>query len=128
MTVLLDAHAFLWFVMGSSKLSDTARSLIEEQTQNKLVSVVTLWEIAIKHSLGRLTLKAPFDHIIPQQLSRNGFDVLNISLGHLNALITLPFHHRDPFDRLLIAQAINEQFPVVSADVAFDSYDIQRIW
>lgn len=110
MTVLLDAHAFVRFVMGSPKLSNTASSLIEEQTQNKLVSVATLWEIAIKHSLGRLTLKAPFDHIIPQQLRRNGFDVLDISLGHLNALITLPFHHRDPFDRLLIAQAVMNYF------------------
>ncbi len=128
MTVLLDAHTFLWFVMGSPKLSATARSLIEEQAQNKLVSVVTLWEIAIKHSLGRLTLNTAFDQIIPQPLSRNGFDVLNISVGHLNALITLPFHHRDPFDRLLISQAVNEQFSIVSADIAFDSYDIQRIW
>jgi len=128
MTVLLDAHAFLWFITGNPNLSNTARALIEEQTEKKLVSIATLWEIAIKHSLGRLTINPPFAQVIPQQLSRNGFDVLGISLGHLDALLALPFHHRDPFDRLLIAQAVSEQFSIISADAAFDSYEINRIW
>ena len=128
MTVLLDAHAFLWFIMGSPKLSDKARFLNEEQTQQKIVSIATLWEIAIKHSLGRLTLKAPFGQVVSQQLTLNGFEVLEIGVKHLDTLVALPFHHRDPFDRLLIAQAAYEQFPIVSADAAFDSSGISRIW
>jgi len=128
MTALLDAHAFLWFIAGNSKLSNTARSVIEEQAQTRLVSVVSLWEIAIKLSLGRLTLTAPFNQIIQLQLNANGFGLLGIELAHLDALATLPFHHRDPFDRLLIAQAMVGRIPIVSADAAFDAYPVTRLW
>ena len=128
MTALLDAHAFLWFITGSAKLSSTARSVIEEQSQTRLLSVASLWEIAIKHSLGRLTLAAPFKEIIPLQMNTNGIGLLAIELGHLDALVTLPFHHRDPFDRLLIAQAMVRQTPIVSADTAFDAYPVARLW
>lgn len=127
MTALLDAHAFLWFITGSSKLSSTARRVIEEQSETRLLSVASLWEIAIKHSLGRLTLAAPFLKIIPQQLSANGIGLLAIEFDH-DALITLPFHHRDPFDRLLIAQAMVGRIPIVSTDAAFDAYPVTRIW
>lgn len=128
MTALLDAHAFLWFITGSPKLSNKARSVIEEQSQTSLLSVASLWEIAIKHSLGRLTLAAPFNQIIPLQLNTNGIGLLGIELAHLDVLVTLPFHHRDPFDRLLIAQAIVAQIPIVSADAAFDAYPVTRLW
>jgi PIN domain nuclease of toxin-antitoxin system len=128
MTALLDSHAFLWFITGSAKLSSTARRVIEEQSQTRLLSVASLWEITIKHSLGRLTLAAPFNKIIPQQLSANGVGLLAIELKHLDALLTLPFHHRDPFDRLLIAQAMVNQVPIVSADAAFDAYPVTRLW
>lgn len=126
MTVLLDAHAFLWFIAGNTKLSNTARSFIEDQSQTKLLSVASLWEIAIKHSLGRLALTIPFGQLIQQSL--NGFSLLSIEVDHLEALVNLPFHHRDPFDRLLIAQAIVGQIPIVSSDTAFDSYPVTRLW
>lgn len=128
MIALLDAHAFLWFIAGNSKLSNTARSVIEEQTQTRLLSVASLWEIAIKLSLGRLTLAADFNQIIPLQLNANGIGLLGIEVAHLDALVTLPFHHRDPFDRLLIAQAMVGRIPIVSADAAFDAYPVTRLW
>lgn len=128
MTALLDAHAFLWFIAGSPKLSNIARGSIEEQTQTRLLSVASLWEIAIKSSLGRLTLLAPFNQVIPLQLNANGIGLLGIELEHLDALVTLPFHHRDPFDRLLITQAMVGGIPIVSADTAFDAYPVTRLW
>jgi PIN domain nuclease of toxin-antitoxin system len=113
MRVLLDTHTFLWFVMGSAKLSDNARTLIEDPANDKVLSVASLWEMAIKVSLGKLTLSPSFDDLIPSQLSQNGIGLLNIKVDHLSLLATLLFHHRDPFDRLLIAQAVIEKIPVV---------------
>jgi PIN domain nuclease of toxin-antitoxin system len=128
MRLLLDTHAFLWFIMGSTNLSADARALIEDAANEKCLSVGSLWEIAIKTSIGKLTLSAPFDVLIPQQLGMNGIELLNINLAHAATVATLPFHHRDPFDRLLIAQATVEKMPVVSADTAFDAYSITRLW
>ena len=128
MRLLLDTHAFLWFIMGSANLSVNARALIENAAEERLLSVASLWEIAIKTSLGKLTLSAPFDELIPAQLKLNGIDVLNIKVDHLSTLITLPFHHRDPFDRLIIAQAIVEKLPVIGLDGAFDTYGVTRHW
>lgn len=128
MKLLLDTHAFLWFVMGSTNLSGNARRMIEDPSNESLLSVACLWEMAIKVSLGKLTLSAPFVDLIPEQLSLNGIGLLNISVAHVSLLATLPFHHRDPFDRLLIAQAITEKIPVVSIDAAFDSYGLTRLW
>lgn len=104
MKLLLDTHTFLWFIMGSPHLSATARALIEDAANEKFLSVAGLWEIAIKLSIGKLTLSAPFDVLIPQHLSLNGFELLNITIDHAAAVATLPLHHRDPFDRLLLAQ------------------------
>lgn len=109
MRLLLDTHAFLWFIMGSANISVNARALIESPANERLLSVVSLWEIAIKTSLGKLTLSASFNELIPAQLKLNGIDLLNINVNHLSTLTTLPFHHRDPFDRLIIAQAIVEK-------------------
>ena len=128
MKLLLDTHAFLWFVMGSANLSSKARSLIENPSNESSLSVASLWEMAIKISLGKLSLSAPFDDLIPEQLNLNGIGLLNIKTDHLSLLARLPFHHRDPFDRLLIAQAITENIPVVSIDAAFDTYGITRLW
>ena len=127
MKLLLDTHIFLWFIMGSSTLSTHARDLIEDGANEKFLSVVSLWEIAIKYSLGKLSLSAPFDELIPQQLSLNGFELLNIKIDHATMVATLPFHHRDPFDRLLIAQAAVEKMPIVSVDAVFDAYPITRL-
>ena len=128
MKLLLDTHTFLWFIMGNPTLSANARAFIEDQGNDKFLSVASLWEIAIKVSIGKLALSAPFDTLIPQQLSANGFELLRLEVNHAAALINLPFHHRDPFDRLLIAQARIEQMQIVSVDSAFDAYQIQRLW
>ena len=122
MKLLLDTHIFLWFIMGSPHLSAEDRALIEDETNRKFLSVASLWEIAIKSSIGKLNLSAPFDQLIPQQINLNGFELLPIEIAHLATVATLPFHHRDPFDRLLIAQSITEKMPVVSSDSAFDAY------
>jgi len=128
MKLLLDTHTFLWFIMGNTNLSANARAFIEDQANGKYVSVASLWELAIKISIGKLSLSAPFDTLMSQQLSVNGFELLNLEIAHAAALINLPFHHRDPFDRLLIAQAIIEQMKIVSIDPAFDAYQAARLW
>jgi PIN domain nuclease of toxin-antitoxin system len=126
--LLLDTHAFLWFIAGSEKLSATARELIEDSANQPFLSAASLWEMAIKLSLGRLHLGRPFEDLIPEQMHLNGIQLLGIEVEHVTPVTTLPFHHRDPFDRLLVAQATVEQMPIVSADPAFDAYPIRRLW
>lgn len=128
MKVLLDTHSLLWFIEGSERLSPTARRLIEDADNQPLLSMASLWEMAIKLSIGKLTLGQPFDMLIPAQMRLNGIALLQIEMAHVAAVAKLPFHHRDPFDRLLIAQAIVEQIPIVSGDPASDSYGIKRLW
>ncbi len=128
MNILLDTHAFLWFTAGDSNMSRKARTLIEDKGNNAFLSVASLWEIAIKVSLGKLELTEPFEQLIPEQLEDNGIELLHISVSHASMVAGLPFHHRDPFDRLLIAQAKVEQIPIISADKIFDAYKIERIW
>jgi PIN domain nuclease of toxin-antitoxin system len=128
MRILLDTHAFLWFVMGDARTSATARAIIEDERNERLISLGSLWEIAIKTSIRKLHLMEPFDVLIPRQLHQNGFQLLAIALPHVTAVSTLPFHHRDPFDRLLVAQSLTEQIPLLSADSVFDAYSIQRLW
>jgi PIN domain nuclease of toxin-antitoxin system len=128
MTLLLDTHAFLWFCQDDPLLSAAAKALIEDPANRKLVSVASCWEIAIKAGLGKLTLGEPSRTYIPAALSRTGFDLLPIALTHATAVESLPLHHRDPFDRLLVAQAMTEAVPIVSADAALDPYGIRRLW
>lgn len=128
MKLLLDTHTFLWFIEGNSKLSLTARLLIDDLANNKFVSVVSLWEIAIKFGLGRLTLSDKFEALFPNQIIINGFEQLAIENNHLYEFIKLPRHHSDPFDRLLIAQTISERMSIISIDVAFDKYSVTRLW
>ena len=128
MRLLLDTHTFLWFIAGDVKLSRKAQGVIEDAANEKFVSIASLWEIAIKLSLGKLSLGGSFEVLIPQQLERNGFELLSIKVEHMAAVATLVLHHRDPFDRLLIAQAIVEGMQVVSIDNAFDAYPIARLW
>lgn len=127
MRLLLDTHTFLWFINDSPQLSAPAKSLLESEA-GLLLNTASLWEIAIKTSLGKLTLARPFSDFIPEQLALNSINELSISLKHLSIISTLAFPHRDPFDRLLIAQAMTESLPIVSADAAFDLYPIQRLW
>ena len=128
MNVLLDTHAFLWFVADDRRLTDTARALIEAEDSQPFLSIASLWEMAIKVSLGKLKLEPSFEVFIPQQLAMNGIGILTLSLEHTAAVSTLPFHHRDPFDRLIAVQARLEKMSLVSADPAFDAYEVQRVW
>lgn len=127
MRLLLDTHTFLWFIDDSPRLSAHAKSLLESDAE-LLLSTVSLWEIAIKLSIGKLALARPFDVFIPEQLAFNSIKELSIGLKHLAVVSALAFPHRDPFDRLLIAQAITESLPIVSADAAFDLYSVKRLW
>jgi PIN domain nuclease of toxin-antitoxin system len=128
MRLLLDTHAFLWFLMGDPRISSSARSLIEDETHEKVLSVASLWEIAIKVGLGKLTLAEPFEVLIPREIDQAGFITLPITLPHAAIVSKLPHHHRDPFDRLLIAQAMAEGMSILSADSALDAYAITRLW
>ena len=131
MRLLLDTHTLIWFFAGNSQLSATARILIEHEDNNKLVSIASIWEMAIKESKGHLNLSLPLHEYIAQKLSLEDFNLLNINLDHLSQIVTLPFYHKDhkdPFDRLLIAQAIMEGIPILSKDSAFDAYSINRLW
>jgi PIN domain nuclease of toxin-antitoxin system len=128
MSLSLGTLSFLWFIMGSLRLSGNARALIEDEGHDKRLSTASLCEMAIKLSLGRLTLAESFGVLIPQQLRVSGIKILTIDIDHLAVLTALPFHHRDPFDRLIIAQAIMEQCPIVSVDPGFDAYPVERLW
>ena len=126
--VLLDTHTMLWFLWDDSRLSGPAKSLIEDAGNRKFVSVASCWEIAIKVGLGKLDLGEPSRSFLPREIERNNFELLPISLDHATTVEGLAAHHRDPFDRLLIAQAMTEKMPVVSADVVFDQYGVSRLW
>jgi PIN domain nuclease of toxin-antitoxin system len=125
---LLDTHSFLWFVTADKKLSTTAEGLISVGENELLLSVASVWEIAIKVNTGRLPIPEPLDTFIPGQLEKNRIALLPIALAHVVEAARLPLHHRDPFDRLLICQAIVESLPILSADSVFDDYPVRRIW
>jgi PIN domain nuclease of toxin-antitoxin system len=127
MNLLLDTHAFLWFVAGDERLSARARRAMEGEDAELFLSAVSIWEMAIKSSLGRLTLPAPLDEYIAEKLE-HGFRVLPIDWMHAAAVEKMPFHHRDPFDRLLVAQAAAEGMPLVSGDPEFRAYKVKVIW
>jgi PIN domain nuclease of toxin-antitoxin system len=128
MRYLLDTHSLIWFLAGDPQLSIRARQLIEDETNQLLVSAVSLWEMAIKFSIGKLNLVQPFDQLFPHQLESNNIDMLNITVEQLKVVCNLPFHHRDPFDRLLVAQSQVEKLPIISKDSTLDLYGIQREW
>lgn len=109
-------------------MSEYARTLIEDAEHEKFVSIVSIWETAIKISIGKMSLSAPFDALFPHQLQINGFELLPVEIEHTSVVTTLPFHHRDPFDRLLVAQAIEEKMMLVSVDEVFDDYGITHLW
>jgi PIN domain nuclease of toxin-antitoxin system len=126
--VLLDTHTFLWFLLEDPQLSPTASDVIIDPTNDIEVSPATYWEIAIKISLGKYELPEPYDIFIEREIATNDFHILPIEPKHTAVLTTLPFHHRDPFDRLLIAQAMVEAIPILSIDTAFDAYPMTRLW
>jgi len=128
MNLLLDTHAWLWFVLGDAQLGAGARNHILDPGNVKFVSPASYWEISIKISLGKYALNAPYQPFMRQAISGNGFRFLHISPRHTEQVSTLPFHHRDPFDRLLIGQALIEGMTIVSNDGAFPPYGVPVVW
>ncbi len=131
MNLLLDTHSFLWYYKGASDLSTDALHLIESPENDFFISIVSLWEIAIKNSLGKLELDATLSTFF-KDVVQKGFNLMPIDLSHIVQSAALPFHHRDPFDRLIIGQAIVEKMPVVTKDALFEPYclsaNLQLIW
>ena len=128
MNVLLDTHAFLWFVLDDPHISETATDTIAEPENEVFVSPASYWEIAIKISVGKYSLDEPLQSFFEDQITSNRFSILHIEPKHVAPLTSLPFHHRDPFDRLMVAQAIVEQIPIVSNDPVLDNYGVNRLW
>jgi len=128
MQVLLDTHTLIWFFQGHQSFSDKMRLLIENQNNEKLISIASVWQMSIKQNIGKLSFGLPIKTFIEQQIALNDFNLLNINLDHIDIITTLPLQHRDPFDRILIAQAMVENIPIISADTAFDAYSITRLW
>lgn len=128
MRLLLDTHTFLWWVAASRELSRRAKSAVGSARNECFVSVASGWEIAIKVSLGKLRIDGALDRFLPEQIAANGFRALAIDLKHAARMATLPFHHRDPFDRLLVAQALEEDLAMVTADPVVVKYGVKRVW
>jgi PIN domain nuclease of toxin-antitoxin system len=127
MNFLVDTHAFLWYIQAGDQLSQKAAAILED-TNNKLyLSIASLWEIAIKLGLGKLKLDNPF-HELEALLAMLAIEILPIAFADTETYLSLPLHHRDPFDRILIAQAINRSLSIITADPAFNAYAIDRVW
>ena len=128
MRLLLDTHTFLWWVQDAPALSVKAHAAITNPENECLLSLASCWEMAIKLSLGKLKLPTTIDRFIPEQLAINGFRQWPIEFKHVARVARLPFRHRDPFDRLLAAQALEDGIAIVSADQVFRRYGVKRIW
>jgi PIN domain nuclease of toxin-antitoxin system len=127
MNLLLDTHALLWFLTDSPKLPIGTRDVMKDLTNPTFVSMVSLWEVALKHSLGRLELHAEPERFF-DLVEESGFSLLPIESAHILGMTRLALHHQDPFDRLLIAQAQYEDLTIVSKDRMFSLYDIRLLW
>ena len=128
MRALLDTHVFLWWVLDMPRLSSAGRRILEDGANQLLFSAASAYELTIKARQGRLTLPEPPDSYVPSRLVANGFDALPIELPHALRAGSLPHIHRDPFDRMLIAQAQIEGIPIITADPAIGRYDVETIW
>lgn len=128
MKVLIDTHVFIWWTSNPQNLSPYVYNLLLDANTEAILSIASIWEMQIKLSLGKLTLASALPELVEDEVKRNQFELLPINLAHVYALSNLPNYHRDPFDRLLIAQAINEQLALVSIDEKFDGYDVERLW
>lgn len=128
MRLLLDTHTFLWWVEDAPELSKKARRALANPNNECFLSLVSCWEMAIKLSFGKLKLAGVIERFVPDQLAANGFRQLEMDFRHVARVAAMPFHHHDPFDRLLVAQAKEEKLAIVSADAVFQKYDVKRIW
>lgn len=127
MRLLLDTHAFLWFAAGDRRLSRRARAVMEADDAELLVSAASVWEMAIKASLGRLKLPLPVDAYVAEKMTE-GYRMAAVTWAHTAAVQQLPFYHRDPFDRLLVAHARAERYPLVTRDRVFRRYGVDVVW
>lgn len=129
MNLLLDTQALLWFILDDPRLSGKALDSIVDTEGMIFVSPASLWEIAIKISLGKYELPEHFEQFWDRQFHINDFKLLPVSIIHTSRVVDLPYHHRDPFDRLIIAQSLVEMIPVVSSDTMLDHYSgVERVW
>ncbi len=126
--ILLDTHAFLWWVADAPSLSGPARRAIQDEAALVNLSIASVWELAIKQSLGKLTLPQRADLFVTEQLRINRFQLLPLELRHAGRVATLPFHHRDPFDRILIAQALEDALQLATADPVMKEYGVSTVW
>jgi PIN domain nuclease of toxin-antitoxin system len=125
---LLDTHALLWFLEEDTRLSKISREVISSEDVLPLISLVSIWEMAIKLSSGKLILNFSIETLLKEIFPENKLVLLHIESSHVAQIVNLPLHHRDPFDRMLIAQAMVEDMPIISADGRFDAYAVTRIW
>jgi PIN domain nuclease of toxin-antitoxin system len=128
MKVLLDTHAFLWLITDDDRLSENARQTFLNTQNSLFFSAASLWEIGIKKSLGKISLKDGWFQAIQEEMAINTIQWLPIEMAHCAEVTELPFHHRDPFDRMLIAQAVAEEMKLMSRDNRFSKYAIELIW
>lgn len=128
MRYLLDAHTLLWSQDDIGKLSATATAALSDPANDRLVSIATIWEIGIKVAIGKLSLSKPFRAWMETAITDLAMSVLPITLDHIEQQTRLEFHHRDPFDRLLVAQSLVEDIPLISSDTQLDAYAVKRIW
>lgn len=128
MKLLLDTHTFIWWDSEPAKLSPQVLALCQDRTNSLLLSVASVWEMQIKLQLGKLKLDLPLAEIIESQQQRNNIEILPVLLTHVLALQSLPAHHKDPFDRLLIAQANVEEAALASSDPVFAKYAVNVLW
>lgn len=127
MKLLLDTHIFIWWVDQPEKLSAAAISALEDEANELLLSVASVWEMQIKIQLGKLKLSLPLKELVKNQQETNDLRVSPVALSHVLALDALPFHHKDPFDRLLIAQGVAEGLTIVTADSQFSAYSVKLL-
>ena len=127
MRYIIDTQAFIWYAIGDKQLSKIALEIIESEA-TCYISIASIWEMAIKNNIGKLNFKVPFEDLISNQLVINGYEILSLDLTHVFQITKLSLFHKDPFDRILIAQAIIEDIPIVSIDPYFKSYPVEVIW
>lgn len=128
MRVLLDAQVFLWWVADSPALTEVAWATIRSGDNRLFLSAASVWEIAIKVRIGKLKISEPLEQFLPEQMTLNGIDSLPIQLSHALRVSTLPDHHKDPFDRMLVAQSQMESMPILTADALIARYAVATIW
>lgn len=127
MRYIIDTQAFIWYAVGNEKLSKNALAIIESDATCH-ISIASIWEMAIKSSIGKLTFQQPFEELISMQISLNDYKVLGLEIPHVFQLSDLPLYHKDPFDRILIAQSKFENIPIISCDDYFNDYDVEVVW